>query len=311
MSNDNNPLRINQENNQEQDLDSSIQNQSQASPQIQSERQRETNVQMIRTREITGPLVILFGPRKIGKTVTLLRLDRYLRSKYEVEIDQNFWENNDEYLETVRDFQNLRENGHFAPNATGAIDFLLLNVNEVSGGRFCQILEAPGEHFFDKDEPQRAYPFYMNQIIAADYQKIFIFFFELNMFNSDQIFQDYVNKIAQLISQRISSRRDRIILLCNKCDEYSYFKDKKPIKKEFQNRIYKHSAFKKLEETISKSNFKYIPFVPFSAGTFNETGSPISGQEKAFVDSPVDFPKSLWAEIYNCINPSWTDIFRF
>src|SRR5690349_5782717 len=59
------------------------------------------NVQRIDTLRITGPLVIFFGPREIGKTVTLLRLCTYLRSKYEIRADQNF-RTDDGYPETTR-----------------------------------------------------------------------------------------------------------------------------------------------------------------------------------------------------------------
>src|SRR6185369_6043983 len=43
----------------------------------------------IRINDIKGPLVIFFGPRGIGKTVTLLRLCSYI-SKYDVTPDPNF-----------------------------------------------------------------------------------------------------------------------------------------------------------------------------------------------------------------------------
>lgn len=104
------------------------------------------NLQHIRVSEVSGPLVVLFGPREIGKTVSLIRLCNYLQ-KYEIRPNGGFRTDTDSYQRTIDQFQALRQDSNFAPEATGNIDFLLLDVVE-NGNAFCQILEAPGEHFF-------------------------------------------------------------------------------------------------------------------------------------------------------------------
>ncbi len=139
--------------------------------------ENQTNLQHIRVNNISGPLVVFFGPRNIGKTVTLLRLCTYI-SKYEIRPDESFRTDKAEYKRTIDVFNTVRQNTDFAPSATGTIDFLLLNVT-YNGNKFCQILEAPGEHFFDVKKPSVEYPSYLNQILNSDYKKAFVFFFEL------------------------------------------------------------------------------------------------------------------------------------
>src|SRR5689334_1249234 len=68
--------------------------------------QSTSNLQRIDTLRITGPLVVFFGPREIGKTVTLLRLCTYLRSRYQISPDENFRVDSD-YAETVSKFDAL------------------------------------------------------------------------------------------------------------------------------------------------------------------------------------------------------------
>jgi hypothetical protein len=69
-------------------------------PQVQV----ELNLQRIDTLRITGPLIVFFGPRAIGKTVTLLRLCTYIRSRYHISPDQNF-RTDDEYPATIAAFE--------------------------------------------------------------------------------------------------------------------------------------------------------------------------------------------------------------
>lgn len=307
---DSNPF-INLEGNEEVDKSTTSQPQSAPISQIQPEKQRSTNVEDIQISEITGPLVILFGPTQIGKTVTLLRLDEFIKGKYDVECEKHFWEDSDYYREKVEAFEELRRNQQYAPEGTGKVDFLLLNVS-YGGERFCQILEAPGEHFFDRKNPDAPFPFYLNKLFSADYRKIFIFLFELNMFDSDASFKDYADKIAQLVSQQARPRRDRIIIVCNKCDEHpQYWKNGKPVEREFRNRLFNHTSFKKLKETLNNSNFKYIPFVTFTSGTFTKTGSEIKGKDQTFAHSNDEFPKQLWSKIHNHVKETWFGSLRF
>jgi len=228
------------------------------------------NPEGIDTLRITGPLVVFFGPREIGKTVTLLRLCTHIRSSYQISPDQNF-RTDAGYSTTISAFEALLRNMQFAPGATGNVDFLLLNVT-YDGGRFCQFLESPGEHFFNRHNPNAAYPTYMNKILADDYKKIFVFFFEIGMFRSDEDLRNYSDKIGRLVSTRISSKRDEVIILCNKSDLHGHYRGGMPIKSEFRKAIYDHSSFRGLKTSLENSGFRHVPFVVFSAGAFNDDG---------------------------------------
>ena len=261
----------------------------------------EINVQRIDTLRITGPLVVFFGPREIGKTVTLLRLCTYLRSRYEIRPDQNF-RTDVAYPETTRSFEAMLQNMQFAPGATGSVDFLLLNVTH-DGERFCQFLESPGEHFFDRMNPNAPYPTYMNKILADDYKKIFVFFFEIDMFRSDQDLRNYSDKIARLVRDKVSSRRDHVVILCNKSDLHPYSRGGMVIKSEYRKAIYNHTSFRGLKEALKNSGFRNVPFVAFSAGAFNDDGT----RQLTFAPSPEHYPTTLWQRIYESIQgrPWW------
>jgi len=273
-----------------------------AAPQVPG----EVNLQRIDTRRITGPLVVFFGPREIGKTVTLLRLCTYIRSNYRISPDESF-RTDDRYAGTTAAFETLLGDMQLAPESTGDINFLLLNITH-DGGRFCQFLESPGEHFFDRLKPKAPYPNYMNRILAEDYKKIFVLFFELNMFRSDEDLRNYSDKIAGLVSDQIVSKRDEVIILCNKADLHPHFRGGMPIKAEYRKAIYDHSSFRSLKEALKNSGFRYVPFVPFSAGAFNNDGTG----RKVFALSPEHYPKHLWKEIHESIQgPSvWSSLWN-
>jgi hypothetical protein len=196
----------------------------------------------------------------------------------------------------------MLQNMQFAPDATGDVNFLLLNITH-NGSKFCQFLESPGEHFFDRTRASAQYPSYMNKILADDYQKIFVFFFELDMFRSDEDLRNYSDKIARLVSDKISSKRDQVIILCNKSDLHPHFRGGMPIKAEYRKAIYDHPSFKGLKAALRNNGFRYVPFVPFSSGAFNDDGT---GQ-LAFALSPDHYPKSLWRQIHESIQgrPWW------
>ncbi len=268
---------------------------------ISANPETQVDLQHIRINDISGPLVVLFGPRSVGKTVTLIRLCNYI-SRYEIRPSENFRTDKSEYRKTIDTFERLRRDTQFAPVATGTINFLLLDVT-YQGNKFCQFLEAPGEHFFDAEDPTRAYPAYFNQILSSGYRKVFLFFFELNMFNSDQDRKNYADKIALLTRERISARRDRVIIVCNKSDLQPFIRNGKPIESEYKNALYQSAAFARLKDVLKTSGFKRIPFVAFSAGTFTQDAAG----RLVFAASPEHYPQRLWREIHECVEgrPWW------
>lgn len=249
---------------------------------------------------ITGPLVIPFGPREIGKTVTILRLAKYI-NLYDIRPNENF-RRDPIYPSTIAAFEKALLDSHFAPAATGDTNVLLLDVI-YHGGKFCQILEAPGEHFFDLNDPRRAYPAYLNQILNSSYRKVFLFFFELNMLTSDEARRNYADRIARLILERISATRDSVVIVCNKCDLQTFFRSGRPIEAEFRNVLYNGSTFGRLIDLLRERGFGRISFVPFSAGNFTNDGTG----RVAFTLSPDVYPQKLWQAIHEVVQgrPWW------
>ncbi len=253
------------------------------------------------------PLVIFFGPRNIGKTVALLRLCNYL-SKYTISVDSRFRSDREEYQKTIDAFDSLRDNTKFAPAATGLVNFLMLNVN-YNGVRVCQVLEAPGEHFFDLQRSKtREFQPYLNSIFANERRKVFIFCFSLGMFEADSEMERYNHHIAEVIKNKMSPKRDSIIFLCTKVNKPGgYIRDGKPIDSSFRKELYSQPGFNLITETIKKSHYRKVPLVLFSSGDFTEDAS---GQ-KVFVMSPDFYPENLWARINESLSGGkslWTQI---
>lgn len=157
-----------------------------------------------------APMIILFGPPSCGKTMTLVRLTRYLSGTYDFMPDQAFRNSTDsEFNELCKNF-NAAVSADKAADGTKYIDFMLLRVNERSNGKtICQFVESPGEFLFNPQNPTAQFPAYLHQIIASNNRKIWLIFLEPGMSQEDRF--AYVKKIQNLRS--VIDSRDRIIFV--------------------------------------------------------------------------------------------------
>ena len=162
-----------------------------------------------------APMIILFGPPSCGKTMTLVRLTRYLSATYDFMPDQAFRNSTDsEFKELCKNF-NAAVSADKAADGTKYIDFMLLRVNERKNGKtICQFVESPGEFLFNPQNPTAQFPAYLHQIIASNNRKIWLIFLEPGMSQEDRF--AYVKKIQNLRS--VIDSRDRIIFVENKVD---------------------------------------------------------------------------------------------
>ena len=169
------------------------------------------------------PLVIFFGPPACGKTMTLIRLTRYLRGNgYTIEPITSFRPSYDKnYSEMCRNFDSMIANED-AAKSTSMINFMLVQVSR-NGKPLCQILEGPGEYYFKPEEPFAQFPRYVNAIINSRNRKIWAIMVEPDKTNKRmdvEARRHYVNKLHKL-KTHINSR-DKVLFVFNKIDETKF-----------------------------------------------------------------------------------------
>lgn len=244
------------------------------------------------------PIVVLFGARSSGKTMTLIRLTRYLEGMgYNVVPDPIFRPDTDtHYQRMCNEFSRL-VHSDYAAVGNDVMSFMLVKVIAPNGRILCQILEAPGEHYFDADIPDRVFPAYINNICATPNRKTWMFIVEENWGGSQGVRDLYATKIQSM--QRKIRAQDRIIFTCHKVDKSVHFlpNGKPNVQQIFTNikNQYPH-IFDRYENRNPVTRFMRpynFEFVTFSAGTFNNAGN---GQQ---IYTPGDdyYPQQLWNAI--------------
>ena len=261
-----------------------------------------------------APIIVFFGPRSIGKSVALVRLARYLADKdYEVEADPTFRDNDIAYDDLCDNFRTDFIEAENAPASTNQIHFLLLRVSNYRG-EICQLLEAPGEHYFNlanlRQEPGVAYFPYFSEIIENDNLKVYVFFLEINWKPQCEAPAKAKTKYDRKIANFMSGigKRDSVILLCNKADKQDkYIFRKKPNLSLFEKNIksqypavYRALGYKKGFNWFKSSSIKHR-FVAFSAGRFKER----PGGVVAYTQGDKLYPESLWNAIKKSIQGRW------
>lgn len=251
-----------------------------------------------------APMVILFGPPSCGKTMTLVRLTRYLSSTYNFVPDQAFRNSTDtEFSELCKNF-NAAVGSDKAADGTKYIDFMLLRVNERRNGKtICQFVESPGEFLFDPKDPTAQFPAYLHQIIASNNRKIWLIFLEPGMSQQDRF--AYVQKIQNLRS--VIDRRDKIIFVENKVDlpaTNSFILSPTNINMEglfnFVDGLYPQlfKSFTVKGIFGSKPNYD---FTAFQTGTYVEGKDADGKTYKSFQAGHDSHPSRLWQIIYKRI----------
>lgn len=169
------------------------------------------------------PLVILFGPPSCGKTMTLVRLTRYLSKKgYSVKPVSSFRPSHDEnYKQMCLGFNDMI-NSDEAAKSTSRINFMLVQVSR-NGRPICQVLEAPGEHYFKPSDTNAKFPRYVNALISSNNRKIWGIMLEPDNTNVQMDMparRSYVSKIHSLKTK--ISPRDNVVFIFNKIDETDF-----------------------------------------------------------------------------------------
>lgn len=267
---------------------------------LTDEEQRDPNAIMVSITD-PSPLVILFGAGASGKTMTLIRLTQWLRkNNYKVEPDRNFRPSNSSYYKQKCDeFDALVSSQYAAPRNT-VYDFMLVKVMDQYGQPICQILEAPGEHYYDTDHPNEPFPAYINKITQVDNPRTWMFVVEID-WKDAQDRQNYAQKIMNMQNQM--SHNDRVIFTFHKADkqkalfsggvanEKQYFKN---VANQYPGIFSRYKNENPITKHFREYNFDYVIF---SAGLF----SPTVDGGLTYTPSNDEYPQKLWKSILKTV----------
>ncbi|MCD8303102.1 MAG: ATP-binding protein [Prevotellaceae bacterium] len=245
------------------------------------------------------PIIIFFGPRGCGKTMTLVRLSRYLIGKsYKVNPEESFRPNDDtKYKQLCKNFDSMI-NKSLAAGSTNKIDYLLVKVYDKVGNPLFQILEGPGENYFDPKDPEKQSPAYLNYIINRNNRKIWVVMLEpvstkYGMVEKDR--KGYVDKINNL-KKRIKPA-DKVIFLLNKIDETAFVISPGNVNMR-QARKYANDNYPNIFEAFKNSVPILNWFKPYNCDfTVFQTGDYTvlkDGVTQSFQQGDEIYPRKLW-----------------
>lgn len=241
------------------------------------------------------PTVILIGPACVGKTMTLVRLARYLSEiGYSVCPERTFRPVSDlGYNRLCDSFQDLI-NGAYAAPGNSLLDCLLVKIFK-DGRSILQIVDLAGEAIMDFESSSA--PSYLYQLLNIDNPIIWVIMIE--PYWKEMISRrEYIEKIRELKRQYISSK-DRTIIIANKVDKTPFLEGKSRVDRKG---VFNHvrMEYPGLIETflnVSPLVKLFKPYdctlVPFMSGryTLRYDGNLL------YVPSAKEFPQILWKEL--------------
>lgn len=244
-----------------------------------------------------SPLVILFGPASSGKTMTLIRLTRFLlKQGYSVIPDYSFC-----YNQVYQDACNLFLQKCFAMNTAeiASFEMLLVKVIDRQGRIICQLLDAPGPFFFDPNNPQRPWHDRINHLRNLPNKRIWLYFVE-NSWSNFETRMRYTERIKNHVDH--SFKKDRSVLVFSKVDKTGLIGIDKS--------LYKIICFQYPDVFVPFENrpplkwFKKYDcqFVPFSSGDFRRLIDSCGNRVVDFIPGADAFPKLLWGAIMRYVS---------
>lgn len=251
-----------------------------------------------------SPLVVLFGPVASGRTMALIRLTRYLQEKgYHVAPERSFRPPYYQAYQNVCDsFLRMCDNRYCGVSCN--LEMLLVSVNDRHGRTVCQLLDAPGEVFFNPYEPQGAWHTSLDYIRNLRNERIWLYFVENNRDNHEMRMQ-YAQRIRQHVYD--SSRIDKAVFVFSKVDKTDYLINEGEVEMpQLYNAIKDQytDIFVPFENKPPLKWFKKYScrFVPFSSGCYNPLIDTNGNWVVDYVSGHDVFPKMLWDAILRSIS---------
>lgn len=254
------------------------------------------------------PIIIVVGPASSGKSMIMVRIGKYLHKQgYKIEPDYAYL-NTPKYVQDCADFMNCLNSNIAMP---GTVTDLLIQIKDPNGNKVAQYLEAPGEGYFDPNNPGAQPPQYLQYICGGDVlnKKIFIYLLDFDSsveihksFRSDSEMRGKYEKRLIDVFMRLARPMDKTILLYNKLDKTDYgtilkITNKSAAEKEAREnyaRVFSSLKKKILGGFITYDDFK---FMVFSTGSYSDAVDDAGNPIQQYNNSDDIYPKSLWKEI--------------
>lgn len=260
----------------------------------------------INVKDTTSPIIFLFGPPAAGKTMTLVRLYRYLDDiSIEIKPNQSFVSNDGgEYVSRCKNFHDDAMSD-LAAEATKGVNFMLLDIWD-NGTKICQILESPGEGLFEPDpKKKKTFPNrFVSSIMSSNNRKVYVFILEPN-YKDGATRVRYKKRIAEV--RKKMKKKDKAIFLYNKIDWSPSLDNNgnvniKTLRKEI-NEDYP-GLLDLFKVHGPRAIFKEYDchLIPFQTGNYPEEFNTVLNKKvKTFTAGDDEYPQELWNAIKKCL----------
>lgn len=262
---------------------------------------KDPNSIVVTVSDAQTPIIVLFGSKTSGKTMALIRLTRFLKANgFSVIPDRVFRPSYDtRYAAMCANFDSVIYS-ETTGGGTGMVNFMLVKILDKIGRPICQILEAPGEHYFNPLQPNMTFPPYIEAITKSPNRKTWAFIVEQDWGRDFAMRQLYADKICAM--QLKVKPSDKVVFIANKVDQFpqQFLRDGRPNTPQFFRNIsgqYPGIFTKYMNDNpISKLWRPYnFDFIPFSAGSF----TPTQAGKEIYTAGEDYYPDILWKAIRN------------
>lgn len=247
------------------------------------------------------PIFIPFGYARLGKTMLIQRLLRYLRMiGYGIQPELAF-RNDPLYSEICNKY--IEEiNGNKIAAATTSNGTILLRIIDSRGMPICYLLDIAGEFQYNINIPHGGISAEMRYFVHSPNPKIWGFMVDNSNWLNQQQRQGYVQNIRNIGSIALAPR-DKILFVYNKVELTSFVNDNGKVQwrglfdsaDSLYPGIFNPFERKNALLRILKGKY-YFRMTPFQTGFFN-----VNGGSTQFLMGRDEYPKQLWYNILKCI----------